>query len=36
MWRLDLSTLVLAWVTEVLLLSITFWLRGFDFGPALG
>jgi len=36
LWRLDLSTLVLAWVTEVLLLGITFWLRGFEFGPAVG
>jgi len=36
LWRLDLSTLVLAWVTEVLLLAATFSLRGFDFGPAVG
>jgi YggT family protein len=36
LWRTDLSTLVLAWVTEVVLLLATFALRGFSLGPALG
>lgn len=36
LWRTDLSTLVLAWLTEVVLLTATFALRGFNLGPALG
>ena len=36
LWRTDLSTLVLAWLTEVVLLFATFALRGIDLGPALG
>jgi YggT family protein len=36
LWRTDLSTLVLAWLTEVVLLFATLSLRGMNFGPALG
>jgi YggT family protein len=36
LWRTDLSTLVLAWLTEVILLFATLALRGVDLGPALG
>lgn len=36
LWRMDLSTLVLAWVTEVVLLAAKFSLRGFEFGGAVG
>jgi YggT family protein len=36
LWRTDLSTLVLAWLTEVVLLIATFSLRGFNLSPVLG
>jgi len=36
LWRMDLSTLVLAWVTEVVLLTAKFYLRGFEMGGAVG
>jgi YggT family protein len=35
LWRTDLSTLVLAWLTEVVLLLATFALLGFSLGPGL-
>src|SRR5215467_7927541 len=36
LWGLDLATLVLAWVTEVVLMLATFWLKGASLGPAVG
>jgi len=36
LWRMDLSTLVLAWATEVILLTAKFILGGFELGGALG
>ncbi len=36
LWRVDLSTLVLAWLTEVLLLAATFALMGNGLGPDVG
>jgi YggT family protein len=36
LFRLDLATLVLAWLTEVMLLLAKFSLLGFSLGPALG
>ncbi|HTS53728.1 MAG TPA: YggT family protein [Burkholderiales bacterium] len=36
LWGLDLSTLLLAWVTEVLLILATYWLKGPGLGPAVG
>jgi YggT family protein len=36
LWRIDITTLVLAWAVEVLLLATTFWLRGVDAGGMLG
>jgi len=36
LWRMDLSTLVLAWATEVILLAAKFILGGFELGGALG
>jgi YggT family protein len=36
LWRMDLSTLVLAWATEVALLAAKFSLRGLEMGGAVG
>jgi YggT family protein len=36
LWRIDLSTLVLAWATEVILLAAKFTLGGFEMGGAVG
>jgi YggT family protein len=36
MWGLDLATLVLAWITEYILVLATYLLGGFSFGPAVG
>jgi YggT family protein len=36
LWGLDLATLLLAWLAEVLLILATYWLRGAALGPALG
>ena len=36
LWGMDLSTLVLAWVTELVLLAAKFSLRGFEMGGAVG
>jgi YggT family protein len=35
LWGLDLSTLLLAWVAEVVLILATYWLSGAAFGPTL-
>jgi len=36
LWGLDLATLVLAWITEYVLVVTTYMLGGFSFGPAIG
>ena len=36
LWRIDLSTLVLAWVTEVILVTAKFHLGGYQLGGAIG
>jgi YggT family protein len=36
LWGLDLATLVLAWLTEVILILSTYWLKGAGLGPAVG
>ena len=36
LWGLDLSSLVLAWLTQLIELFIVLQLRGFSFGPAAG
>jgi YggT family protein len=36
LWGLDLSTLLLAWVTEIALILATYWLKGSGLGPAVG
>ena len=36
LWGLDLATLLLAWLAEVVLILATYWLRGATLGPALG
>jgi YggT family protein len=36
LWGLDLATLLLAWLAEVMLIFATYWLRGAALGPALG
>jgi YggT family protein len=36
LWGLDLATLLLAWLTEVVLILATYWLRGSGLEPAIG
>ncbi len=36
LWGLDLATLLLAWVTEVVLILATYWLKGSGLEPAAG
>lgn len=36
LWGLDLATLVLAWLTEVVLILATYWLKGSGLEPAVG
>ena len=36
LWGLDLATLVLAWLTEIMLLVVIYWLLGAGPGPAVG
>jgi YggT family protein len=36
LWGLDMATLVLAWITEYILMVTTYLLGGFSFGPAVG
>lgn len=36
LWGLDLATLVLAWLTEITLLVVIYWLLGAGPGPAVG
>ncbi|HYL17718.1 MAG TPA: YggT family protein [Burkholderiales bacterium] len=36
LWGLDLATLVLAWLTEFVLVLATYWLKGPGLGPAVG
>lgn len=36
LWGLDLATVVLAWLTEVVLILATYWLKGASLGPAVG
>ena len=36
LWGLDLATLVLAWLTQLIEVALVLQLRGYDFGPAAG
>ena len=36
LWGLDLATFLLAWLTEVVLILATYWLKGAGLGPAVG
>lgn len=36
LWGLDLATLVLAWLTEVLQTWVVLMIKGYEFGPAVG
>src|SRR5688572_6613904 len=35
-WGLDLATLALAWLVEVVQIWLTLQLKGYEFGPAVG
>jgi len=36
LWGLDVATLLLAWLTEVVLILATYWLKGSGFEPVVG